>query len=157
MAPKKRGSKKAKRVNKKAKRVRKPAKTYDVKEKFMNFLDTSNENPRNRVAANEAFLRFLHNSAANQRNYLVKTASNEQMNSICECAMNIMRKNIPLTKRQVQNLRKYKKAVYKLADKSVSIAAKKKAVKQSGGVIPAILAPVLGLLLGEVAGKIFRK
>jgi hypothetical protein len=112
---------------------------------------------RNRVVANQSFLRLLHSSNAKQRKQLCKIANKDQILSVCECAFNILKKNIPITKAQEDQLRRHKRFVYKLVDKSVPLIQKKKVLEQSGGFVQFLLAPVLGAILGEVAGEIFKK
>src|SRR5579859_147798 len=112
---------------------------------------------KNRVVANEAFLRFLHNSNTKQRKQLCKIANKDQILSVCECAFNILQKNIPLSDKQKLQLRRHKSAVYKLADKSVSLSDKKKTLEQSGGFLPALLTPIFGTILAEVVSNIVKK
>ena len=103
----------------------------------------------------EAFLRFLHNSklSQKQRKELFRTASKEQIHALCECAFNILRKNVPLSSEQLKTLRKpkYKKTVYVLGDRKASLSKKKKAlIKQDGGFPFALLAPIIGGIIGAL-------
>jgi hypothetical protein len=101
------------------------------------------------VFLNKDFLRLLLNTNSKQRKQLIRIASRDQILCICECAFNIARRNIPLTKGQVKNLRKNPRVVYKLADRSVKFGEKKKTLEQSGGFLPLLLAPIFTTVLAE--------
>lgn len=77
--------------------------------------------------------------------------------AICEVCLNLVKGNVPLTKRQKAEFTpKRKKLVRSLAQKKLSRKARKQLVVQTGGFLPALIAPVisiLGGLLGEVIGK----
>lgn len=108
-----------------------------------------------RLKSNESFLRYLHDSKLRQRKQLLKAASKEEISALCECAFNILRKNIPLEQKHVTQLRKpkYKKLVYQLADKRIPFTKKRKLVVQSGGFPFALLAPIIGSIIGAIAGR----
>jgi len=96
---------------------------------------------------------MLHDTAnARQRKHLLQSASKEQIRTLCECAFNILRKNVPLKKHHVTQLRKKKnrRLVYQLADKSIPLAKKRDLVVQSGGFPFALLAPIIGEVLSAV-------
>ena len=108
-----------------------------------------------RVNKHEAFLDLLSSTNPIQRKALIRTASEEQLRSVCECALNILRQQVHLSPKQIAELRKHRSLVYKLADRSIPIPRKRKLLEQSGGVLPALLVPVLSSVLGAVASKIF--
>ena len=110
-----------------------------------------------RVSSNEAYLRLLHDTNSKQRKQLIKIGNSDQINSVCECAFNILRKNITLNPTQLSKLRRYRKFVYRVADKKIPISQKRKALEQSGGFLPALLAPILGVALGGIVEKIIGK
>jgi hypothetical protein len=109
-----------------------------------------------RLQNNEAFLRYLHNANLKQKKHLIKSASNEEIEALCECAFNILRKNVPLTEKQLSDLRKPKsrKLVYQLADKQIPIKRKRKIANQTGGFafLP-IIAPILASIIGAIASR----
>ena len=74
---------------------------------------------------------------------------------ICECTQNILRGNIPLSKKNIKDLKKRKTSLRRLVKRNTSMK-NKRAIIQSGGFLGAILTPVisiLGGLLGNVLGK----
>jgi len=110
-----------------------------------------------RVVENQAFLRLLHNTSAKQRKSLIKTANRAQILSVCECAFNILKRNIPLSPQQISQLRKARNIVYKIADKKVPLPKKQKLLEQSGGFLPALIAPIIGTILGAVAERVINR
>ena len=106
-----------------------------------------------RLRVNESFLRYLHNANIKQRKQLLKSASKAEIESLCECAFNILRKNVKLKPQHLSQLRKprNKRLVYQLADKSVPISKKRKQlVTQSGGFPFALLVPIIASALGAL-------
>src|SRR5271156_344023 len=83
-----------------------------------------------RIKNNAAFLRYLHTSGLQKRRRLFKDATAAQLKCLCECAFNILRQNIPVSPLQLIELRKpkNKKLLYKLADKKIPLAKKRKAL-----------------------------
>ena len=63
--------------------------------------------------------------------------------------MNILNGNIPLTPYQLQKLRRYKAKLRTLAKPCVS-QKQKLDIEQKGGFLPALLAPVVGAVLGSI-------
>jgi hypothetical protein len=110
-----------------------------------------------RIQVNDAFLRLLHNTNSRQRKELIRTASKDQILSVCECAFNILQKNVQLTPYQLKQFRKAKRIVYKIADRTVPINTKKKVLEQSGGFLPLLLAPIVGSILGALAERVISK
>jgi len=110
-----------------------------------------------RVYRNQDFLRLLCKTTAPQRKALVRTATTDQIESICECALNVLRKNVPLTPSEIVKLRKNKRVIYKLADKRVPVSKKRKKLEQAGGFLPALLVPILSTVLGLVGDTVVRK
>ena len=66
-----------------------------------------------------------------------------------EIAFNVLKGNIKLTKRQLSNLKRHKKAVRLLASKTPSVKRRLK-VEQKGGFLSALIAPVLTALASSV-------
>ncbi len=106
----------------------------------------------------KSFLHFICMSATpSQRKEVLKLATPDQINAICECALNILRQNVKLSEKNLNLLRRpsNKKLIYNLASKKLSVSQKKnKLVKQSGGFpFLALLAPIIGSVIGELISK----
>ena len=65
--------------------------------------------------------------------------------SLCECADNILRGNVPLTKLQKENLKRNKARLRARTKKSVSLR-KNRAILQKGGFLESLLAPIASVV-----------
>ena len=100
------------------------------------------------------FLYILARSHPSQKKALIRTASNEQLKSLCEICLNVLGGNIPIN---LQKLKKYKKLLRALADKKFSVQRKKRILlNQSGGFLP-VIAPAIISALGGILGRIISK
>ena len=80
-----------------------------------------------------------------QRNQLIKTMTKEQMHMLEVACFNLTTNHEGLNKKQLAELRKYKKTVEIVASKSYSLVDKRHTA-QKGGFIPALL-PIIGALV----------
>ena len=90
-----------------------------------------------RVVKNRKFLDALQQVEEKHRKKLIKGATNEQINTISEVALNILQGNIPLKEHHKKKLNKHKKSLRGLASKGVSVKKRKKILNQHGGMIGA--------------------
>ena len=74
------------------------------------------------------------------------------MNSINECALNVLRGNVNLTDCQKRRLHKFKGRPRTVVDKRVPLANKKRRINQRGG----FLVPLLSAVLPTIAGVIYN-
>lgn len=85
-------------------------------------------------------------------NVLLNNPDRDVVNVFCECALNTLKGNIPLSPCQFKRLQRYKQHLRKLADRKVSQKTKRNIIKkQKGGFLPLLagaLLPVLGPLIG---------
>jgi hypothetical protein len=75
------------------------------------------------------------------RNHLITKTDRSLVDCLCECANNILRGNVPLTKLQKEKLKRNKAGLRALTKKSVSLK-KKNAILQKGGFLGSLLAPI---------------
>jgi hypothetical protein len=101
---------------------------------------------------NFKFLQNLVKCGKGKRKCLINSASTDNINAISEAALNTLRGNIPLNKRQKSKLKKYKSKIRSLAKRRLSTKKRKLLLVQEGGVLPVLLAPLLSILAG-VASK----
>ena len=114
----------------------------------------------NKVKNNLDFLRDVHTSSLQRRRQRFQRANKDEVDFICDCAFNILRKNIPISNDQLTELRRpnVRKAVYLLADNNVPYARRQQIVaNQSGGIILPILAPILGGVFSSLLSSILGK
>jgi len=91
----------------------------------------------------------------------LRTASKEQFESICDIARGIYHRKVPLTARQEDNLKRNKKSIYLLVNRTIPWTEKRNqlirnqraALQQRGGFPPllALLAPLIAPLLKAAA------
>ncbi|GFR02865.1 uncharacterized protein TNCT_728081 [Trichonephila clavata] len=110
----------------------------------------------NRIRQHVHLLHVLSAANPQQRNAILKSATNEQIKTLCEICQNVLAGNVP--KANVKRLCRYKRTIRQLADKSISLARKRKLLttNQTGGFLPLVLPAVLsfvGGLLGKSIGK----
>jgi len=72
---------------------------------------------------------YLQNAKLCIRKHFIQTADRSLVECLCECANNILRGNVPLTKLQKEKLKRNKGGLRALTKKSVSLI-KKKAILQ---------------------------
>ena len=82
---------------------------------------------------------------------LLNEADRDIVNVFCECALNVVNGNVPLTSSQRRQLKKYKKAILLILNKSASLKRKKKAL-QTGGFVGALLSAVLPAIISVATG-----
>ena len=100
-----------------------------------------------RMRKNAALLHLLSDCHPKQRKALLQTLSEEQLRTLCEVILNILKGTVELTPSQKNSLGKRKRLLYQLASKSVPSKTKKKILVQQGGsLLPAILIPALQVL-----------
>lgn len=84
---------------------------------------------------------------------MIKSADSGLINCLCECVLNILKGNVPLSHSQKGKLSRHRKDLRHLANKKVALK-KKKRILQKGGILPAVLAPVIGPLVAGIGAGI---
>lgn len=85
---------------------------------------------------------------------VIQKCPNSLIKALCECATNVLKGNVPLSKYQKARLMPYKKVVRKLGTKSVPLYKKRKILTQKGEgflgfLLPAALSVLTSLIHGE--------
>lgn len=84
------------------------------------------------------------------RRDILKGASNHLILSIIECAYNILKGRVSLTKKQKNKLSKYKEVLRNIVKKRRNKSTHKLVIDQCGGsFLPALLLPVLTTILSK--------
>ncbi|KAJ8050170.1 hypothetical protein HOLleu_03266 [Holothuria leucospilota] len=78
----------------------------------------------------EPYLHVLAKGSPKQRQGIIRGASKELINCLCEGALNTLNGNVPLKKHQKQKLRKYRQQIRALANRRKSENSKKKILLQ---------------------------
>ena len=100
-----------------------------------------------------AILNALYHMNNEQRVALLRKTDLALVRYISECALNLLRGNVPLNKGHKARLYKHVEVLRKLADASTEVRSTKKIVSQHGGsFLPALLTPLLATILSNLAG-----
>ena len=99
-------------------------------------------------------LRVLARGTPSMQKAVIKNADSGLIKCISECALNILKGNVPISPHQKSKLTRYKKDLRSLAQRRVSLKSRKR-VLQKGGFLGAILAPIITGVLGSLVGRSF--
>ena len=87
----------------------------------------------------------------------LRHADPKLVTSLCECAANVVKGNVPLSRAQKSKLSRYKKHLRDLTNKRLSHKKRKDILVQKGGFLSLILKPIIqslgGMLLGAVTQR----
>ena len=96
-------------------------------------------------------LRVLARGDKKLRDSLIRNSDESLVHCLCECALNTLKGNVPLTTSQKKKLAVHKKSIRELAVKHPSLKHKKKLLVQRGGAfLPLLLAPIIGALINRI-------
>ena len=98
---------------------------------------------------------------AKQRNALVEVLPRDALKAIAECNYNVIKGTVPLSKAHLAALKRNKKLLLKLdedrdiahlqgTERREALDEKRKNILQQGGVLPALLAPLLGAVISPI-------
>lgn len=97
-------------------------------------------------------LKYLKSlKSKNKKKKFIQSASNSLLKSISSIALNICKKNIPLTESEIKKLKRFEKEIKLLAERKHSMTKRKK-ILGSGGVLNALLS-LLPTLIGSLMSK----
>ena len=97
-------------------------------------------------------LQFIHTCPKPLRKHLLKKIPTRSVRTICECSLNVLKGNIPLTPSQKKSLAKYKTTLRKISSKKGSLSTKKKYIVQDGGFLSVLLPAAISVLTTLVNG-----
>lgn len=103
------------------------------------------------VQTNADLLRALATMKPSRRRLFLKSADKELIQSICECALNTLKGNVPLRTCQKKTLSRYKNFLRNLIKPKSGWKQKRKFLVQKGGaLLPALLGPIIGVVLNSL-------
>ena len=94
----------------------------------------------------------LHKGHPSVSRAILKGADKDLIQCISECCYNVLQGNVRLTPSQRAQLSKYKQKLRQVAGKKTALKAKAKVI-QSGGFLPALLAPIAKSVLVPAISK----
>ena len=107
------------------------------------------------IRAHAPLLKQLSRCNKRERRKLLVQGGKGLQVCLRECALNVLRGNVPLSKRQFQKLKRYKNDLRHLSKKSTR-KTKRIQIEQRGGFLPSLLIPILGSLVGAVVKRVIR-
>ena len=105
-----------------------------------------------RVKKNVESLLYLSKAKPAIVKKVIQQADRDLLNALNECALNVLKGHVKLTKYQKAKLKPYCKHLRCLVDKKQTVKQKKGAL-QTGGFLPALLGPLAGVLI-PLLGKV---
>ena len=112
-----------------------------------------------RLAVTKAFFNKIARSKPKERKKVLKAATNEELNGLCEVCINVVHGNVQLSKKRFACFKRHKRLLHKLSNKKISLRAKRKVVNQQGGflgTLAAFGAPLLTQLAIKGVGKLVK-
>ena len=103
-----------------------------------------------RLQKHANILKVLATAKPPLKKAIINAADKELIDTLCDCAQNILKGNVPMTTRQKTCLRQHKHLLRKLTQRQ-SLQVKKKQLLQKGGFLGGLLAPILGIV-GSLLG-----
>ena len=94
--------------------------------------------PSGKLRYNNVFLEKLYKASGKKRKALIARATPEQINTINEIVLNILRGHINIKEKDKKRISKFKDQLRDLASKGVSFEKKKKILNQHGGSMAAV-------------------
>lgn len=104
-----------------------------------------------RLLAQEPFLRLLERSNPKQRRELLSQATKEELTTLFEVCLNIIKGHIPVEGQKFKQLKRYRNVVRQLGDRKVALKKKKRMISQEGGAVGAVVGTVASLILPLLA------
>jgi len=92
------------------------------------------------------YLQVLAKCSPRQRQAILREADPKLVKAICECALNVINGNVPLSVSQKQRLSPHKSTLRSLADKRKSNKARKRLIVQRGGFVGVLLRAIIPTL-----------
>ena len=105
-----------------------------------------------RVVAQQENLKTLVRCKSEKRKKILEEGGKDLQLCLRECAVNILNGTIPLTPNQYKKLEPYKDGVRRIALYKTT-QKERRDIEQNGGFLPALLAPVVGAVLGALLKK----
>ena len=93
---------------------------------------------------------------AKLRKAILEHADPELIRALCVCAHNILQGNVKMTPQEKKRLRKYQTKLHLLASKrGLSVKQKRRDLQQTGGFLPALLAPLAAFVVIPLLRQLF--
>lgn len=114
------------------------------------------DNMSARVRKHADLLKVLAKASPTTCKAIVKAADKDLVHCLGECAHNVLKGSVPLSRAQKTKLMRYKQDLRAIAKKTTS-PKRKQQVLQKGGFLPALLGPLLAPVITPLATKVIGK
>ena len=112
---------------------------------------------RDKFQANKELLIVLSKCQKKLRNSIIENASKDNINSICECILNVSNGNVHINQHTYKKLKPFSKTFKKLLDRKTKIKDKKQLIIQKGGflqfLIPAIVSGIASIISSTISSN----
>ena len=98
------------------------------------------------VQDREHVLHVLASCHPKQRKAILQTADDKLVKAVCECSLNLVKGNIPLTQEQKRKFHRHRYTLRRLGKKTTPLPRKKKILAQQGGFVGLLLKTILPTL-----------
>lgn len=89
-----------------------------------------------------------------KKSAFLKTCPNSVIKGVCECALNLLKGNIPINKRQKNKLIQHKRTLRRLGDKKVPLFKKRRLLIQKGeGFLSVLIPAAISVLSSLIHGS----
>ncbi len=110
-----------------------------------------------RVKKHFDILRVLQKANPKLHKAILQNADTDVVHCICDCTHNALNGNLKLTPKQKKQLVKFKKPLRQLTVKKVALKKKRNLLIQHGGLVSAVLAPLLAVAASLLADTLMKK
>lgn len=106
-----------------------------------------------RIERNKEFICFICKAKGKQLKSLMQNATDDQIKTLNEIALNVINGNVPLSKQTFSKLGKGKKLLRIMADKKLSAKKKRKGIQKGGWILPLLASTVLPMIVDAIQKK----
>jgi len=113
-----------------------------------------------RMVKHYQLLKLLSKAKEEQRKALIENTDKELIFCICECIQNLLAGNVPCSHARRRTLKKSADVLREIIRCKTPLKTKRQLLIQQGGFLPALLAPIVGIvggLIGDLIGNLANK
>lgn len=108
-----------------------------------------------RVLKHREFLTLLgHSKQPNRRRLFLEAATSDEIKSIAECALNVLKNRVHLNSQQKHKLKRHKNSLRYIADRGNNTKKKRRLLQQKGGFLTSLI-PLAVSALSSVIPTLF--
>ena len=109
-----------------------------------------------RVKSQLPTFRRLRRMSVEGRKAFLRQCDSNFMDCIFECVLNLLKGCLPCNRRQLNKLRRWRNSLHALSLKKTSLKTRKRLLLQKGGLLGALLTPIVSFFGGLVSNAFTR-